>query len=158
MLEEVECGYFGIPDDILDGIHPEPEKDTIIELDEAMEDGEIEKDNADLKNSMCCGGSCFRTSVTREQMRKEVKIYLGPETHFLQTKDHMKWGLSLDENSIKLFLLSYANYHISSLFIMVLYLSSLLVSSYYNIVITVIIILVITALDHQYNIGIRNIL
>jgi hypothetical protein len=39
MVEEVECAYYGIPDYILDGIHPE--EDAILQEDTVKEDQSI---------------------------------------------------------------------------------------------------------------------
>ena len=152
MLHEVEWGYFGIPDDILDGIHPEEDTDKI--EDTAVEDGKVEVDQVGGTIVLCSGGCCLQE--VGDQVEKEVKVNLGQENLTRKINEKKKVKANLEYNVPRNFLLSYANYHISTIFIIVLSLTTLLFPGYNNIVITVIIIIVIAVTDHRYDIGIRN--
>eukprot|EP00092_Neocalanus_flemingeri_P005673 GFUD01006111.1.p1 GENE.GFUD01006111.1~~GFUD01006111.1.p1 ORF type:complete len:165 (+),score=25.18 GFUD01006111.1:53-547(+) len=144
-MHETEGGYFGIPDDILDGIHPEESIDIV-------KDDTVEVDDVCLNINMGEGQD------VGYQDEREVKLNLGLENLTQEKTEKKKWIINLEINAVMNFLLSYANYHMSSLFIIVLSLASLVCPGYHSVVITVIIIVVITALDHHYKIGIGNVL
>ena len=146
-MHEVEWGYFGIPDDILDGIHPEEDTDKI--EDTAGEDGKVEVDDGGWKMNLCCGGCCLYKQEIVDTEDKDVERNLGAEEHNRKKKNKKKDRMINIKNVLTNFLLSYANYHISNIFIIVLSLTTLVFPGYNNIVITVIIIIVIAARDSE---------
>jgi hypothetical protein len=174
----LETEYFGIPEDILDGIHPE---EDCFKFDEADIEDTIKSDNADVDrinihdanvketiksenedagkiqvdneswkmNFYCEGATSSRCCVieTGRQMRKETP-----------KKAKSQKRLDNVENfEVLSFLLSYTNHHISILFILVLSLTNLILSSLASIMVTALVIVGIVVLDCQFAIGIRNI-
>ena len=116
MVREVECAYYGIPDYILDGIHPEEDMD-------GLED-RVEVDQADT--TKLYGGKLYGGKNDTN----------GTELKLNQTTKHHNDKIcgndepnSLKMNRVTQVLLSYANHHISSIFIIVLAITSLIISS-----------------------------
>ena len=140
MVEEAECFYYGIPDYILDGIHPE--EDTILQEDRVEEDQAVSTSADDVENDV------------DNRNGAEVKLNIHTKYHNdeLCENDDLKPGLK--RNIATTLLLSYANHHISSIFIIVLFISSLLLSSYVSICIAALIIIFIVAIDIHFTVGI----
>ena len=88
----------------------------------------------------------------------EVKLNLHTKYHNDKICENYELNPSLKCNIGTTFLLSYANHRISSIFIIVLFISSLMLSSYVSIFITTLIIIVIVAIDIYFNMGIGTIL
>ena len=145
MVQEVEWSYFGIPDYILDGIHPEEDMD-------GLED-RVEVDQADT--TKLYGGKLY--GGKNDTNGTELKLNQS-------TKHHNEKICGNDEpNSLKMnrvtqVLLSYANHHISSIFIIVLSISSLIMSMHVSIGITAVIVIFIVAIDIHFSVGLRTIL
>eukprot|EP00092_Neocalanus_flemingeri_P037461 GFUD01040793.1.p1 GENE.GFUD01040793.1~~GFUD01040793.1.p1 ORF type:complete len:157 (+),score=27.02 GFUD01040793.1:26-496(+) len=156
MMLQTERGYCSIPDYILDGIHPDEDSDNVEET--ALEDDLVEDDQVGRRMTFSGERCCQYKQEAGDTEEKEVKLNLCPENHFQPINTKMNSRNNPDTSAAKHFLLSYANHHISCLFIIVLFLATLVCPGYSNIVITVIIIIVITALDNQYDMGIANIL
>ena len=142
MVEEAECFYYGIPEYILDGIHPE--EDTILQEDRVEEDQAVSTSAGDVENDV------------DDRNGAEVKLNIHTKYHNDKLCENYDLNPGLKSNIATRFLLSYANHHISSIFIIVLFISSLLLSSYVSIFITAAIIIVIVAVDVHFTVGIRT--
>ena len=140
MVEEAECFYYGIPDYILDGIHPE--EDTILQEDRVEEDQAVSRIAVDVENDV------------DDRNGAEVKFNIHTKYHNDKLCGNYDLNPGLKCSLATRFFLSYANHHISSIFIIVLLISSLLLSSYVSIFITALIIIFIVAIDIHFTVGI----
>ena len=133
MVQEVEWSYYGIPDYILDGIHPE----------EDMDDQE-DKVEVDQANTTIFGGGENYTNGA------EVNPEQNTEKYNKKICGENKYESSLKSNIVTQVLLSYANHHISSIFIIVLAITSLILSMHASIGITAAIFIFIVVIDVQF--------
>ena len=130
-----QARYFNIPDDILDGIHPEEDTDN----SDGSGSNMLEVDTVAYKRVLCCQE--FFPGKTEEDTGNkncEAREMIFPEQLKRAKKEKKDWRNFCENNKVFNFLLSYANYHISSMFIILLFIATLILPAYTNIVITVI--------------------
>jgi hypothetical protein len=138
MVQEVECvEYYGIPDYILDGIHPEKDMDG-------------PEDNVEVDQAVT---TIF--ADVNDTNGREVKRILNRKSQNVCRNDELDPSLKI--NKVTRFLLTYANHHISSIFIIVLSITSLILSMHASIGITAAILIVIVAIDVHFTVGIGTI-
>ena len=151
-MSATQARYFNIPDDILDGIHPEEDTDN----SEGSGSDMLEVETIGCKAVFCCPECCPYKAEATGNKNCEAREMVFPEQLKRLKKEKKNWKNICENNKVFNFLLSYANYHISSMFIILLFIATIILPAYSNIVITVIIIIIIAALDNHYNIGIRT--
>ena len=133
-----ETDFCGIPEDILDGIHPkEEDSKKVIAVD------------------CCCKSSQKSAIISIDELM--IKQDSEKRTPFLRKNLKATLPSKSGSRSFVMFLRCYSNYHISSLFIITLSLLNSFFSVPLSVLITTLVISATVALDQRYSLGIGNV-
>ena len=133
-----ETDFCGIPEDILDGIHPNEEDfEKVIAVD------------------CCCKNSQKSAIISIDELM--IKRDSEKRPPLIQKSLNVTLPSKSGSRSFVMFLRCYSNYHISSLFIVTLSLLNSFISVPLSVLITTLVISTIVVLDQRYSLGIGNV-